>query len=225
MMTQPSVYFTLDAPFISIIGLYSNVLDGPGVISSQNNHFPIPDVQLDFLVSELQRLKQDRQNGKRAIALAVHHPPLSADASHGGSTGVSDDIDSCCKKAGLWPDIVLSGHAHLYQRFTRRISSGKQIPYLISGSGGFAITPPQTKLPPAPITVGDHTLEINPIIEFGYLTITVDSQEITVDFRSPTANGIKQLDTVTVNLASGLISSGAISKGTRLQVAKKSGNR
>ena len=35
VMTQPGVYFTLDAPFVSIIGLYSNVLDsGPGVISS-----------------------------------------------------------------------------------------------------------------------------------------------------------------------------------------------
>ncbi len=32
-MTQPGVYFTLDAPFVSIIGLYSNVLEHPGVIS------------------------------------------------------------------------------------------------------------------------------------------------------------------------------------------------
>src|SRR6266849_669313 len=34
VMTLPGVYFTLDAPYVSIIGLYSNVLDGPGVISS-----------------------------------------------------------------------------------------------------------------------------------------------------------------------------------------------
>src|SRR5579864_7835017 len=40
VMTQPGVYFTLDAPFVSIIGLYSNVLDGPGVISSQGGRFP-----------------------------------------------------------------------------------------------------------------------------------------------------------------------------------------
>ena len=26
-MTQPGVYFTLDAPMVSIIGLYSNVLE------------------------------------------------------------------------------------------------------------------------------------------------------------------------------------------------------
>jgi len=40
-MTQPAVYFTLDAPYVSIIGLYSNVLDtGGGIISSQGGHFP-----------------------------------------------------------------------------------------------------------------------------------------------------------------------------------------
>ncbi|HXW99923.1 MAG TPA: metallophosphoesterase family protein, partial [Candidatus Acidoferrales bacterium] len=32
VMTQPGVYFTLDAPFVSIIGLYSNVLDTGGGI-------------------------------------------------------------------------------------------------------------------------------------------------------------------------------------------------
>jgi hypothetical protein len=40
-MTQPGVYFTLDAPFVSIVGLYTNVLEGPGVISSQHGHYPV----------------------------------------------------------------------------------------------------------------------------------------------------------------------------------------
>ena len=35
-MTQPGVYFTLDAPFVSIVGLYTNVLEGPGVITDEN---------------------------------------------------------------------------------------------------------------------------------------------------------------------------------------------
>jgi hypothetical protein len=34
-MTQPGVYFTLDAPFVRIIGLFSNALEDPGVISSE----------------------------------------------------------------------------------------------------------------------------------------------------------------------------------------------
>ncbi len=36
-MTQPGVYFTLDAPFVRIIGLFSNALEDPGLISSQKN--------------------------------------------------------------------------------------------------------------------------------------------------------------------------------------------
>jgi len=34
-MTQPGVYFALDAPFVRIIGLFSNALEDPGVISSE----------------------------------------------------------------------------------------------------------------------------------------------------------------------------------------------
>lgn len=34
-MTQPGVYFALDAPYVRIIGLFSNSLEDPGVISSQ----------------------------------------------------------------------------------------------------------------------------------------------------------------------------------------------
>jgi hypothetical protein len=64
VMTQPGVYFTLDAPFVSIIGLYSNVLDGPGVISSQGGHFPLVNDQIDFLTSELTRLKTRSHQGQ-----------------------------------------------------------------------------------------------------------------------------------------------------------------
>jgi len=86
VMTQPAVYFTLDAPYVSIIGLYSNVLDtGGGIISSQGGHFPLVDDQLTFLTEELQRLKPERRVGKRAILIAVHHPPLSVDAKTGGA--------------------------------------------------------------------------------------------------------------------------------------------
>jgi len=220
VMNQPGVYFTLEAPFVSIIGLYSNVLDGPGVISSQNGHYPITDEQLTFLKSELTRLKPKRAAGTQSVMLAVHHPPLSADSKHGGSGGVSDDIDSACKAVGLWPDVVLSGHAHLYQRFTRNIPGGQQIPYVVCGAGGFAATAPQTALPPAPVTYGDHTLEVDPIVDFGYLTITASAAQVTVAFRSPTANGVRQMDSVTVDLASHTISSGASSNAPAGSPAK-----
>src|SRR5207237_4087324 len=131
----------LDAPFVSIIGLYTNVLEGPGVISSHGGRYPIGDEQLHFLTAELGRLKADREAGKRAVIVACHHPPASVDAKHGGTTGLADDIDGACRAAGLWPDAVLSGHAHLYQRFTRSVG-GREIPYVVAGSRGFAATPP-----------------------------------------------------------------------------------
>ena len=80
-MTQPGVYFTLDAPFVSIIGLYTNVLEGPGVLTDEDGHYPTltGDGQYDWLVSELQRLAPLRKALDRAVILACHHPPASAD--------------------------------------------------------------------------------------------------------------------------------------------------
>jgi hypothetical protein len=209
VMTQPAVYFTLDAPFVSIIGLYSNVMDtGGGIISSQGGHFPLVNDQLDFLTTELQRLKADRQARKRAILLAVHHPPLSADAKTGGTKGLMDDIDACCKNAGLWPDAILSGHAHLYQRFTRTVN-GRQVPYIVSGSGGYAATPPQTAPPPAGTVIGDHKLEVDPIVQFGYLTVTTDAKTLTVTFKTaPRGGTATQMDYVTLDLNQGKITAG-----------------
>lgn len=205
VVNQPGVYFTLDAPFVSVIGLYSNALDsGPGVISSQGKKYPIGDDQLTFLKQELTRLKSDRETHSRAIVLAVHHPPLSCDVRHGGSTGLSNDIDDCCRAAGIWPDAVLAGHAHLYQRYTRKMPGGTQIPYIVAGCGGFAATRPMQGLPKAPATVGDHTLAIDPIVDFGYLTVAVDAgkKQLSVIFNQVGTKGTKHTgDQVVVDLA------------------------
>jgi hypothetical protein len=151
MMTQPGVYFALDAPFVSIIGLYTNVLDsGPGIISSQGGHYPVVDDQLDFLKQQLTRLKPAHDKQQRAVILATHHPPLSADARHGGSTGIIKDIDTCCKAAGLWPDIVLSGHAHLYQRFTRVSITASRRPTSYPVAAALPPRPPRTCQKPRP---------------------------------------------------------------------------
>ena len=57
-MIQPGVYFTLDAPFVRIIGLYSNVLEDPGVISSQGDkNSPVGDQQIAFLKEQLDAAK------------------------------------------------------------------------------------------------------------------------------------------------------------------------
>ena len=139
-----------------------------GVISSEGSKYPISDDQLIFLENELERLKVSRKTHKRAVLLCVHHHPFSADAKHGGSVGLSQDIDTVCQKAGLYPDAVFSGHAHMYQRFTRHLT-GQDIPYLVSGSGGYNVKAlPHGGVPKAPFTQGDTTMEIDPVIEYGY---------------------------------------------------------
>lgn len=191
-MTQPGVYFTLDAPFVSIIGLYTNVLEGPGVITDENGAYPAlkADGQYSWLVSELQRLAPQRKALQRAVILACHHPPVSADLAHGGTTGLANDLDSAFTAAGLWPDAVLSGHAHIYQRFSRDLN-GRQIPYVVAGSGGHnALVPEGERAGEAPQTWNEYTLLVGPEAAYGYLTVTVDMTNrsapvMTIAFTSP----------------------------------------
>src|SRR6267378_3757790 len=100
-MTQPGVYFTLDAPFVRIIGLFSNALEDPGVISNlDHNWAAVSNVQIDFLRAQLKRIKQEKYPG--AVLLATHHPPYSysppaksggAGGNHGCSTVMLEQID------------------------------------------------------------------------------------------------------------------------------------
>jgi hypothetical protein len=134
--------------------------------------FALPDDQLTFLGTELTRLKADRDALRRAIDLTVHHPPVSFDATHGSSPTMAKDIDAVCSRVGVWPDAVLSGHAHLYQRFSRQVN-GRTIPYVVSGSGGHLQHAPRAGVPKAPTDFGNYRLEVDPIFELGYLTLTV----------------------------------------------------
>ena len=129
-MTQPGVYFTLDAPLVSIIGLYSNCGESFGWLDEQ---------QLLFLYQELVRLKKLRQGGLPAVLLAIHHFPRWF-PDQKPKDPASAAIDAACTKAGLWPDAVICGHAHLYQRAVRQ-DTGQDIPYVLSGAGGYAVTP------------------------------------------------------------------------------------
>jgi hypothetical protein len=171
------------------------------VISSEGDAYPIGNDQLTFLTEELRRLKPAREKGERAVIVACHHPPTSVDEDHGGTLGLSNDIDRAAKEAGLWPDAVLSGHAHLYQRFTRR-TAGREIPYVVSGSGGYAAKAPRSKVTP-PAVAGEFTLVGPTTVAFGYLTVAVDIGKgtLTITFHpsDPDVGG----DAVVVDLATG----------------------
>ena len=111
-MMQPGVYFSLDAPYARIIGLFSNALEDPGVISSESAtasaavgkkgagkkgsaqktkaagtaKWPtVPDYQLDFLTAQLQNIKTSNYAG--AVILTMHHPPFTYSPGTSNSGG------------------------------------------------------------------------------------------------------------------------------------------
>ncbi len=134
-MTQPGVYFTLNAPLVKIIGLYSNISEGAteGVISGG----VVGTAQLTFLQQQLKAAAQERAAGnRRALIIAVHHPPFTGSEDHAPSPAMLTQIDSACQQASILPDLVLSGHAHLYERYTRFMGA-TQIPFLVIGTGGY----------------------------------------------------------------------------------------
>jgi Calcineurin-like phosphoesterase len=138
-MVQPGAYFVLTAPFARFIGLYSNTGESVGVLSGG----VIGNNQITFLQQQLAvalaARKADSQNkNPQALILAVHHPPFTGASDHFPSASMLEEIDTCCQQAGIWPDLVLSGHAHLYERYTRTMKAdGRQIPYLVAGNGGY----------------------------------------------------------------------------------------
>ncbi len=203
---QPGVYFTLDAPLVRILGLYSNRLEDPGVISSQGGTVKaLTDVQLDFLNAALQRIASEKFHG--AVIIAVHHPPY-ASGLHGGSPLMLKDIDAACKKTGVWPHAVLSGHAHSYQRYTRSVNK-MQIPYIIAGNGGHGLTPltkagqPALRVPLQSQSDPNVTFESYDDQDYGYLRVVVTAQQLRIEYH-PASDGAAAKtpdDAVTVDLA------------------------
>jgi hypothetical protein len=177
-VTQPYVYWTLDTPLVTIIGLYSNVdgsLDGRGTSEQQT-----------WLQNELANAPTDR-----CLIVAMHHPPYSLDAIHGGSPDIVHALENAAQAAKRYPDAVFSGHIHSYQRFTRTLNT-RQIPYVIAGAGGYAnsaarmhrlqksgaseIAAPFTTTEPGVVLSAQNTTSP------GFLRITVDATTLTGEY-------------------------------------------
>ena len=220
-MTQPGVYFTLDAPFVRIIGLFSNALEDPGVVSNQSKKWPnVTDIQLTFLAAQLQRIKREKYKG--AVLLAVHHPPFSyapekgsagAGGDHGSSVVMLREIDTVCQKAGLYPHAFLSGHAHNYQRYTRTVSFGGKdfdVPFIVCGDGGHNVNSlvraKKGQKPDDPENGADvGYLDAKPALKakglilekyddtnYGYLRIHVDKDQLRIGFHEVGARALAQ---------------------------------
>ena len=220
-MIQPGVYFTLDAPFVRVIGLFSNALEDPGVISNEDGKWPVVNNdQLDFLSAQLKRIKTE--NYKGAVLLAVHHPPYTympppkkgAGGNHSPSVVMLSQIDEVCLKEGVYPHAVLSAHAHNYQRYTRTIQFGGReidVPFIVCGDGGHNVNPlvrakkgqPAQEPHPgsrvdymewkkAAITAKEPWLEKYNDTNYGYLRIHVDEKELVIGFHQVGASTLAQ---------------------------------
>jgi hypothetical protein len=204
-MIQPGVYYTLEAPFVRILALYSNRLEDPGIISSEGKKYPdMPNVQLDFLKAALKRIATEKFAG--AVIIAVHHPPY-AFGKHGCSPVMLQEIDAICKSTGIWPHAVLSGHAHSYQRYTR--TTGKmEIPYIISGNGGHGLTPlarssePAVRAPAPLSSAPGVTLDNYDDQDYGYLRVIANAQQLRIEYHPAGDGALAKTpdDSVTVDL-------------------------
>jgi hypothetical protein len=202
---QPGVFFTFEAPMVRILALYSNTLEDPGVIADSD----IGDSQIKYLEAALKRVKSESFDG--ALILAHHHPAYTAGSQHGWSTDMPGQIDKACNDAGVWPHVVLSAHAHNYQRFTR-LHGKTQIPYTICGNGGHGLAKLRQKgisalRTPQPLDVPQGSdkviLENYDDEDFGYLRLVVTATQLRIEYH-PASDGTGAKtpdDFVTVDLA------------------------
>ncbi len=171
-MDLPNVYWTFTTPFATIIGLFSNVGETEGEIR--------PD-QIKWFQGELAAAKPDV-----ALIVAVHHPPFSGDTEHSGSTAVYKVLYDSFKATNRYPNMILSGHVHNYQRFTNLVDVPKgtlQIACVVAGAGGYTKLGTLHKIsgakPTAPLPLGsDLTLEQYDQDNFGFLRLEVSKTQI-----------------------------------------------
>jgi hypothetical protein len=176
-MTEPYLYFTLEAPFVKIIGLYSNNGEGPGVLDPGNDQR-----QLEFLEEEFKRAAAARPGDTRAVLVAVHHPIFSISNDHGASPKMLKQIDDLMESTGFIPDAFLSGHVHGFELFIRDYK-GRDIPYIICGTGGYnddAHVKEQFRLP-ATFPNGFSLAQFFNF-QYGYMRVTVDSQYLSFEY-------------------------------------------
>jgi hypothetical protein len=209
-MNQPWPYWVLNTPLATFIGLYSNV-DGSLDDSTGNQH-----PQFNWLISQLKAA----DTGK-ALILAVHHCPFSLDSDHGGYGDILDAIDQAAAASGnRHPDLVLSGHVHNYQRFSRKIGNAVY-PYIVAGNGGYAKVATMHKLQlnpttkaqittPFPTTETGVTLEKYNQTLPGFLRLTVSKTTIKVEYFTNDMSGNDQtapaFDTFSYDLATKQVS-------------------
>lgn len=121
-LSLPNPYFTLDCPFVTIVGMYTNVPEGGSIDS----------VQQQWLTHELATAPQDK-----ALIVAMHHPIYSFDDHHSGSARMADALQHAINDSRRVPNLVLAAHVHNYQRIEREVVAGSKTPFIVAGMGGY----------------------------------------------------------------------------------------
>ncbi len=165
--TQPWCDWTLDLGEVTIIGLYSNVPEGGYFEQSQT----------DWLIAELKAA-----DPSKPLVVAFHHPVYSVDAHHGGSQTMGAALDAAIAAANRAPELVLNGHVHDYQRFTRA-AFGKTITYTVTGNGGYHNLHPFASDATAGMQVAsDVTFEFGDDSGWGFLSMTAGGGKLTGEY-------------------------------------------
>jgi hypothetical protein len=186
----------LDAPFVRIIGLYSNLLENPGYLQGTNGD----KSQLDWLGKTLAAIAKKKD--KKALVIATHHPPYSQ-SGHSGSTEMNQSITDACVAAGVMPHAIFSAHAHNYQRYTRRIN-GKQVLYIVVGTGGMPAQP-VAAASGQPADSSNAVTYDAAMKSLGYLFVTASASQLKTEFW-PLGQQGSPFDPVTIDLAKYIIS-------------------
>ncbi len=196
-MSLPNVYFTLACPFVTIIGMYTNVPEGGSIDS----------VQQQWLTNEFATAPADK-----ALILALHHPIFSFDNYHSGSARMADAVQQAINDSRRVPNMVLTAHVHNFQRIERSIISGQNTPFIVAGLGGYYNLHKLNASPGTTDSSVGATLVAADDQHWGYMTLTVDAQNISGTVTLvPNANetGNKQVDTFSYPATAQYLSDGA----------------
>jgi Calcineurin-like phosphoesterase len=165
--TEPWCDWTLELAALTIIGVYSNVPSGGHLEQSQS----------DWLTEELKNAPADRP-----AIVALHHPPYSIDAHHGGSQNMGTALDAAFSGAARSPDLVLCGHVHDFQCFTRRVQT-QTVRYLVVGNSGYHnLHQLASDASPGMDLGAGVTFDYGDASEYGFLVMTVGGAQISGEY-------------------------------------------
>lgn len=198
-LSLPNVYFTLDCPFVTIVGMYTNVPEGGSIDS----------IQQQWLTNEFATAPAEK-----ALIVALHHPIYSFDDFHSGSPRMADAIQQAINDSKRVPNMVFTGHVHNYQRIERAVTNGMVVPFLVSGNGGYYNLHNLNSAVGTTDSSTSATLVAGDDEHWGYMTITVDAQNVSGTVTSiedaSDSNSAVQIDTFSYSAAAQYLPDGAV---------------